>query len=149
MNSVFVNANHQNGMYEYILRDLQELARTKFIHAAKRCPNNVTTNLWTYAIHMANGVLNETPRFQNNLRQTSQQVFSYLKVQPNQKHWKPFGCPVYVLAINLKSGHIHHKWKEWSRVGIYRGRSPQHFQSVALVLDQNTEPGQPSVSPKL
>jgi hypothetical protein len=70
-------------------------------------------------------------------------------VQTNLKHWKPFGCPVYVLHNRLQgSGGIFHKWKHRSKVGIYLGRSPQHARSVALVLSRNSS-GQPTVSHKL
>ena len=64
--------------------------------------------------------------------------FSDSIVQPNQKHWKTFVCPVYVLESNLQSGHIQNKWKKRSRVGIYLGRYLQHSQSVALMLEKNT-----------
>ena len=87
---------------------------------------------------MADDVLNETPSFQNGLRRTPQKVFSDSIVQPNQKHWKTFVCPVYVLESNLQSGHIQNKWKKRSRVGIYLGRYLQHSQSVALMLEKNT-----------
>jgi hypothetical protein len=99
----------------------------------------VTTNLWPYAMRMANDELNETPNMLDKQRRTSQQIFAGTKVQPNPKHWKPFGCPVYVLDSRLQgSGGIFHKWKEQSKVGIYLGRSPQHAQSVALVLSRET-----------
>jgi hypothetical protein len=68
-----------------------------------------------------------------------QQVLSNTDVQPNPKHWKPFGCPTYVLDPPLQSNTgIFHKWKQHLRVGIYIGRSPQHARSVALVLDRQT-----------
>ena len=107
------------------------------INAAKRWPKCVTTNLWPYGIRMANDVLNETLSFQDDQRSTPQQVFSGSKVLPNPKHWKPFRCQVYVLENSLQAGHIHHKWTQRTKVGIYLGQSRQHAQSVALVLDRN------------
>jgi hypothetical protein len=134
-----VNAHHMNGIAERRIRTLQELARTMLIHANKRWPKAITTNLWPYALRMANDVLNETPLMQNKEKRSPQQLFSNTMVQPNPKHWKPFGCPVYVLENSLQSGRgIFHKWKQRSRVGIYLGRSPQHSRSVALVLDRAT-----------
>ena len=98
---VGVNAHHQNGLAERRIREIQELERTMLIHASKRWPKCVTANLWPYAIWMANDVLNETPSFQDDQRRTPQQVFSGSNVLPNTKHWKPLGCPVYVLENSL------------------------------------------------
>ena len=44
------NAHHQNGLAERRIGEIQELERTMLIHAAKRWPECVTTNLWPYAI---------------------------------------------------------------------------------------------------
>ena len=87
---------------------------------------------------MANDVLNETPSLQDKERRTPLQLCSQSNVTTNSKHWKPFGCPVYVLESALQEGGIHHKWKERAKVGIYLGRSPQHARNVALVLDRVT-----------
>jgi hypothetical protein len=110
------------------------------IHANQRWPRCVTTNLWPYAMRMANDVLNETPNMLDKQCRTSQQIFANTNVQPNPKHcWKPFGCLVYVLDSRLQgAGDIFHKWKQRSKVGIYLGRSPQHARSVALVLSRET-----------
>ena len=134
-----VNAHHQNGIAERRIRILQELARTMLIHGNKRWPKAVTNNLWPYALRMANDVLIETPLMQNKEKLSPHQLFSSTRTQPNPKHWKPFGCPVYVLDSSIQNGRgIHHKWKQRSKVGIYLGRSPQHARSVALVLDRQT-----------
>jgi hypothetical protein len=87
---------------------------------------------------MANDAINDVPSFQNTERQTPKQIFSNTRVYVNPKHWKPFGCPVYVLDSALQTGNIFHKWKQRSKVGIYIGRSPQHGRNVALVLDRTT-----------
>lgn len=133
-----VNAHHQNGIAERRIGELQGLARTMLIHANKRWPKVATANLWPYAIRMANDVLNETPSLRVASRKSPLQVFADTNVNPNAKHWKPFGCPVYVLDSSLQAGKIHHKWKQRSRVGIYIGRSPQHARNVALVLNIET-----------
>ena len=59
-------------------------------------------------------------------------------VNINTKHWKPFGCPIFVLDENLQTGKTFNKWKQRARVGIYLGQSPIHNQNVALVLNRNT-----------
>jgi hypothetical protein len=87
---------------------------------------------------MANTVLNKTPSMQDKTRCTAQQIYSVVNINPNPKHWKPFGCPVYVLDKALQTGNIFHKWKQRSRVGIYVGQSPQRARNVALVLDRQT-----------
>jgi hypothetical protein len=87
---------------------------------------------------MANTALNETPCMQDPAKRTAQQIYSGTKVQSNAKHWKPFGCPVYVLDSALQTGGIFHKWKQRSRVGVYVGQSPLHARNVALVLDRQT-----------
>jgi hypothetical protein len=133
-----VNAHHQNGMAERRIMTLQEHARTMLIHANQRWPKCITAKLWPYPLRMANDVLNETPNMLDKQRITSQQIYSKTMVQTNLKHWKPFGCPVYVHNSRLQgSGGIFHKWKHRSKVGIYLGRSQQHARGVALVLIQN------------
>ena len=56
----------------------------------------------------------------------------------NKKHWRPFGCPVFVLEEQLQSGRPYQKWRQRARVGIYLGQSPIHNWNVALVLHRNT-----------
>jgi hypothetical protein len=133
-----VNAHHQNGVAERKICELQDMARTMLIHANSRWPDGVTTNLWPYAIRMANEAINNTPSFQDKNRKTPVELFANSNVTANPKHWKPFGCPVFVLDNQLQSGNPFHKWQQRSRVGIYLGKSPQHGRSVALVLSLET-----------
>jgi hypothetical protein len=133
-----VNAHHQNGIAERRIRELQELARTMLIHSNSRWPMCVTANLWPYAVRTANDVINHTPSFQDKERRSPMEIFSNTKVVSNPKHWKPFGCPVYVLDNDLQSRHPFHKWKHRAKVGVYIGMSPQHGRNVALVLDIET-----------
>jgi len=133
-----VNAHHQNGIAERRIRELQEMARTQLIHANKRWSTVVTTNLWPYAVRMANLSLNSAPCLQDELRRSPLEIFSGSKTTTNQKHWKPFGCPTYVLRNELQSNLPFHKWKERATVGVYLGPSPQHGRNVALVLNLKT-----------
>ena len=55
----------------------------------------------------------------------------------NKKHWRPFGCPVFVLEEQLQSGRPYQKWRQRARVSIYLGQSPIHNRNVALVLHRN------------
>ena len=134
-----VNAHHQNGIAERRIRELQELARTSLVHAHRRWPKAMTANLWPYALRMACLAYNATPSLQDSRRRTPEQVFTNDEfVTINKKHWKPFGCPVYVLDNDLQQNKPHPKWNTRSRVGIYLGQSPIHNHNVALVMDPKT-----------
>jgi hypothetical protein len=134
-----VNAHHSNGHAERRIRSLQDLTRTMLIHANRRWPTAVTVHLWPYALRMANNAINEAPNLKDKEGRSPLQIFSRTDINLNVKHWKPFGCPVYVLDSALQSGRgIHGKWKIRSKIGIYLGRSPNHSRNVALILDRVT-----------
>ena len=69
------------------------MARTMLIHANSRWPDGVTTNLWPYAIQMANEAISNTLSFQDENRRIPMEFFANSNVTANPKHWKPFGCP--------------------------------------------------------
>ena len=70
-----------------------------------------TVNPWPFSLKMANDAINESPSLQNKDVHSPLQIFSNIEVQPNTKHWIPFGCPVYVLDDSLQSGiGVHNKW---------------------------------------
>ena len=134
-----VNAHHQNGVAERRIRELQEKTRVMLIHATKRWPGVVTIHLWPYAIRMANQAFNATPLTSHANKQNPSKIFDNSAVDINQKHWKPFGCPTYVLKSELQgTTGIHPKWDARSRAGIYLGQSPIHNRNVALVLNIHT-----------
>jgi hypothetical protein len=135
---VGVNAHHQNGMAERRIRELQDMARTMLIHANSRWPDAINANLWPYAVRAANEAINHSPSMQDPERRSPMEIFAKTRVVANPKHWKPFGCPVYVLESDLQSGQPYHKWKNRSRVGVYVGKSPHHGRNVALVLSLET-----------
>ena len=114
------------------------MARSMLIHANMRWPDSVTANLWPYAVRMANDAINNTPCMQDKQRRSPIEIFARSKVVSNPKHWKPFGCPVYVLDKNLQGRQPFHKWSRRSRVGVYVGKSPHHGRNIALVLDRAT-----------
>ena len=132
-----VNAHFQSGVAERRIRELQELARTMLLHASTRWAGAVNSHLWPYALRLACEAYNESPTL--SLKRSPVEVFTKTAVMPEPKHWRPFGCPVYVLDNALQNaGGIKHKWTERSRIGIYLGRSPFHARSVALVLNLST-----------
>ena len=133
-----VGAHHTNGKAERRIRELQDMARTMLIHANRRWPNAITANLWPYAIRHANDCINASPNMQQPNKMSPLQLFSKTPVNVNRKHWKPFGCPVYVLDEALQGNKPFHKWKHRAKVGIYLGQSPIHNRNVALVLSRFT-----------
>jgi hypothetical protein len=133
-----VNAHFQNSVAERRIRELQDHARCMLMHANKRWPEAITTNLWPRALRMANILNNETPSLRH--KQSPLERFTGTKVHPNPRHWHHFGAPAYVLTSEVASGkHYPTKWTDRARVGIYLGPSPQqHARSVALVLSLTT-----------
>ena len=121
-----VGAHHANGKAERRIRELQELARTQLIHANRRWPQAISAHLWPYTLCHANDCINAAPNMQNIKHQSPTQLFTKTMVNINKKHWKPFGCPVYVLDESLQTGKPFNKWKQCARVGIYLGQSPTH-----------------------
>ena len=128
-----VSAHHQNGKAEKRIRDLQDAARTMLIHAYRRWPKGITVNLWPHALRTANDVRNCAAARDDGLSPMS--VFTGVPIQPQLRHFHPFGCPVYVLATALQNKKKIPKWNERSRIGIYLGHSPSHARNVSLVLN--------------
>ena len=134
-----VNAHHQNGIAERRIRELQETTRAMLIHATKRWPGVVTIHLWPYALRMANQAYNATPLNAHLNKQSPNKIFDNSAVDINPKHWKPFGCPTYVLKAELQGTKgIHPKWDARSHAGIYLRQSLIHNRNVALVLNIHT-----------
>ncbi len=127
-----VNAHHQNGIAERRIRELQKLARAMLIHANSRWSNNITAHLWPYAVRIAGESINNTPCMQDPERRTPIELFTNTKVSSNPKHWKPFGCPAYVLDNDLQSRRPFHKLKHRAKLGVYLGRSPHHGRNVEM-----------------
>ena len=59
-------------------------------------------------------------------------------MQPNLKHFHPFGCLVYVLQALLQTQSPFQEWGERSRIGIFLCHSPHHASSMPLVLSTQT-----------
>ena len=134
-----VNANHTNGISERRIRDVQDSGRTMLIHSAHLWKSHITPNLWPYAIILGNQAYNDTPLLGNAQGKTPTQMFTSIEVQDNQNHWKPFGCPTFVLTPSLQDPQrIHHKWKRRAELGIYLGPSPVHHRNVAPILNPAT-----------
>ena len=131
-----VNAHFQNGMAEKRIRDLQDQTTTMLLHAESKWPDVISSNLWPYALREANEALNATPSKVTG--KIASQVFAGSDSPTVLRHFHPFGCPTYVLNDELASGKSIPKWHTRARLGVYLGRSPNHAQSVALVLNLAT-----------
>ena len=132
-----VNAHFQNGIVERRIRDLQDRARTMIVHAKHRWPANaITSNLWPYAIRLANESSRCVPIKDGK---NSMQLFTGHDFQiSTHQHLHPFGCPMYVLKDEPATGKKGSKWGERARCGIYLGLSPEHARSVCLVMSLTT-----------
>ena len=131
-----VGAHHQNGVAERRIRDITENARTSLRHAAHRWPKATAANLWPQAIKHVINVRNSLPR--PGKTESPLSKFAGTSIQPNLKHFHPFGCPVYVLQAPLQTRNHFPKWGERSRIGIFLCHSPHHASSVPLVLSTQT-----------
>ena len=131
-----VNAHFQNGMAEKRIRDLQDQTTTMIMHAESRWPDVISSNLLPYALHEANETLNATPS--NVTGKVANQMFSGSDTPTVLRHYHPFGCPAYVLNDSRAAGKSIPKWHKRARLGVYPGRSPNHAQSVALILNLAT-----------
>ena len=85
---------------------------------------------------MASDVYNNSPCFQLDENKSPIQMLSGSNVSINPKHYRPFGCPAFVLNNALQQSKPHSKWNERARVGVYLGKSPHHNRNVALVLNR-------------
>ena len=106
------------------------------VHAKHRWPNAITSNLWPYAIRLANESSRCIPIKDGK---NPMQLFTGHDFQvATHQHLHPFGCPMYVLKDEPASGKKGAKWGERARCGIYLGLSPEHARSVCLVMSLTT-----------
>ena len=131
-----VGAHHQNGIAERCIRDITKNARISLLHAAHRWLKAIAANLWPQAIKHVVNVRNALPR--PGKTESPLSKFAGTSVQPNLKHFHPFGCPVYVLQAPLQTRNPFPKWGEHSRIGIFLCHAPHHASSVPLVLSTQT-----------
>ena len=115
-----VNAHHQNGKAERRIRDITEGARTALLHAAHRWPEAIHPSLWPSALKNYVNLRNALPSHfavsanDNKVGYNTLPLSRFLgtTVEPNLKHYHPFGSPVYVLESNLQAQQAHNKWED-------------------------------------
>ena len=108
------------------------------LHAKHRWPTAVEAYLWPYALRPANKVHNVTPDILRSDFKSPLQLFTNTTVTADLGHFRPFGCPVYVLDNSMQQGTKIGKWEARSRMGLYLGMSTVHARSVALILNLTT-----------
>ena len=96
-----VGAHHQNRIAERRIQDISENACTSLLHAAHRWPKAIAAILWPQAIKYVINVRNSLPR--PGKTESPLSKFAGTSVQPNLKHFRPFGCAVYVLQAPLQT----------------------------------------------
>ena len=84
----------------------------------------------------ANEIMISTPT--KDCDKSLQELFSGINVLPKIKHFHTFACPTYVPDNTLQGQHYLLKWQEQAQLGIYLGPSPNHSQTVHLILNPRT-----------
>ena len=130
-----VNAHHQNGIAERRIQDLSDSTRAMLVEARHRNPL-VKNFLWPLALLQDSEMRRYLPR--KNETVSPLEKFSRVEVQLKIRHFKPFGCPAYVLSAPLQEGKKQPRWDERARIGIYVGHSPVHSSSIDLILSTTT-----------
>jgi hypothetical protein len=142
-----VNAHFQNGIAERKIRDLQDRTRTMIVHAKHHWPDAITSNLWPYALRLANEGSRCVPVFEG---QTPLQLFTGQESQVSpHHHLHPFGCPMYVLRNGPASGKKGSKWGERARccriyqphtIQIPMARCPRIFKNSRQGIQYQSKP---------
>ena len=133
-----VGAHHANGVAERTLKTVTTWARALMMHQLMHWPGEFSADLWPFAMNHAVHLWNSIPRSRNGL--TPYELLTQTK-QPNHdilKRTRVWGCPVYVLDPTLQDGKKLPKWKKRARLGMYVGNSPQHHNTVGLILNLDT-----------
>jgi len=121
-------AHHQNRIAERFIRTIEERS------------NSMEDNYSEFMAVCSLTVLLATDMYNYFRTKTSEppiNIFSQrLKADISQFH--VFGSPVYILDRNLQAGKPLSKWVSRSNRGVYLGRSPNHADNTALVLNLQT-----------
>ena len=128
-----INAHLQNSLAEHKIRDMQEHTRMALLYACNKWLSTIMVHLWPYVMQHYNNVTNCTPQVRS--KPSPNELFSGTTVAPKLCHFHSFNCPAYVLDNALQARQGTQKWKSRAHLGIYLGPSPNHAQSVALVLN--------------
>ncbi|KAL7466425.1 hypothetical protein ACHAXS_006718, partial [Conticribra weissflogii] len=133
-----VNAHHQNGITERMIKSLMLISRTLLLHAQRHWPEYISTMLWPLALKASQDRLNQL-NIDSDGCTPDMKFCDVAAATLWLKDFHTWGCPCYVLDSRLQSHpKAVPKWEPRSRLGIYVGRSPHHAGNVALVLNPLT-----------
>jgi hypothetical protein len=108
------------------------MARGMLLHAMIHWPDEMTIDLWPFAIEYACYIWNHTPKTDSGLSPV--EIFFNTKSDHSElQNLRVFGCPVYVLEPKLQDGKKLPKWSIIRRTSQFLGFSKDHASSVALV----------------
>ena len=133
-----VGAHHQNGVAEWAIRTVTNMARANMLHATLHWPDRSFIDLWPLAMSYAVWVYNNLPQHGAGL--SHEELFSGVKSpRSGLPRAHVFGCPVYVLDPRLQDGKKIPKWESRARQEIFVGFSPRHSSLVPLVCNPRTQ----------
>ncbi|KAL7484243.1 hypothetical protein ACHAW6_009892 [Cyclotella cf. meneghiniana] len=131
-------AKHQNGVAERAIGTLSHMACANLIHLMIHWPQHCDINLWALAMDYAVWVYNRTPR-RSLGGLTPKEFWSGSRSgHADLKRAHVFGCPVYVLDLDLQDGKRIPKWNSRARKGMFVGFSSAHSSLCPLVLNLKT-----------
>ena len=139
-----VNEHNQNGIAERSIRTIVERARTSLLHASRKWPEMITTELWTFSVNYSVHQWNNTPMEELKWF-TPEEVFTgvtddnALYKNNAMSSFHPFRCPVYVLETELQKEESIPRWDPSVRTGIFLGHSKQHARNINLILNLTTD----------
>ena len=136
-----VGVHHQNGVAERKTRDLMDFGLAVSVHAIRKWPEAITTNLWPCALRMACDNANSTPFKCSEDNPSPLQQISSTLVATNWNHHHSVGAPTHDLPPHLQQEPgIHGKWdtRTETRPLMHSGLSSKHARMVGLALDMQT-----------
>ena len=115
-----VGTHHQNGMAEPAIGTVSESARAMMLHAAIHWPENVTLDLWPFAMDYAVWLWNRMPKSCSGIAPI--EIFCGTTLDKTiLRSVRVFGCPAYVLDPKLQDGKKQPCWEPKSRRGQFLG----------------------------
>ena len=95
-------------------------------------PEEVSLNLWPFAIQYAVFLWNRMPKEKSGL--SPLEIFFKTKSDHQElRAAKCFRCPAYVLDPKIQDGRKLRRWSPRSHMGQFLGRSREHSSSVGLI----------------